>query len=137
MQSVFRWPIESCVMSVYRSWSWTFFSSCSDIAFEVVFCYRSIGKTLLTSKNGNVHATKRFKKPLRSSMNSALLKIWDLRSRSEESRLYFSFTSAYSVGFVVLSKVVTSSGWEYVITLVMRFSEGQIEKFHAYFLYWI
>ena len=50
MQSVFRWPIESCVKTVYRSWSWTFFNSCCDIAFEVAFWYRSIGKTLLTSK---------------------------------------------------------------------------------------
>ena len=25
MQSVFRWPIESCVMSLKCSWSWTFF----------------------------------------------------------------------------------------------------------------
>ena len=59
MQSIFRWPIESCVTSVYRSWSWTFFNSCCDIAFEVAFWYRSIGKTLLTSKNRNAHATKR------------------------------------------------------------------------------
>ena len=43
MLNVFRWPIESCVTSVKRSWSWTFFNSCSDIALEVAFWYQSIG----------------------------------------------------------------------------------------------
>ena len=42
MQSIFRWPIESCVTSVKRSWSWTFFNSWSDIALEVAFWYLSV-----------------------------------------------------------------------------------------------
>ena len=71
MRSVFRWPIESCVTSVYRSWSWTFFNSCSDIALEVAFWYRSIGKTLLTSKKRKCACDKAIKKRYRSSMNSA------------------------------------------------------------------
>ena len=37
MQSVSRWPVESCVMCVKRSWSWTWFNSWSSITFGIAF----------------------------------------------------------------------------------------------------
>ena len=45
-----------------------FFNSWSDIALGVAFWYQSICKTLLTSKNGNVHATKQLK--------NACVRVW-------------------------------------------------------------
>ena len=71
MQSVFRWPIESCVTSVKRSWSWIFFNSCSDIALEVaifVSIYRLDAHDLKKWKCDKV-----IKKRLLSSMNSAVV----------------------------------------------------------------
>ena len=41
MQSVYRQPIESCVMSVKQSWSWTFFNSWSSITLGIAFWYQS------------------------------------------------------------------------------------------------
>ena len=43
MQSVFRRPIESCVMSVKCSWNWTFFKLWSGIVLKIAFWYQSIG----------------------------------------------------------------------------------------------
>ena len=97
------WPIESCVTSVYRSWSWTFFNSCSDIALEVAFWYRFIGKTLLTSKNGNAHATKR----LCSSMNSASYQretVW----RFKHNTCHFAFLSEKKNTWITVQSLLVS-----------------------------
>ena len=73
VQSVFRWPIESGVMSLKHSWSWNF--------FQLMERHRSWDSVLILIyqidahdlKNGNVHARKRWKNALHLSMNSALL----------------------------------------------------------------
>ena len=41
MQSICRWPIESC-QNMKRSWSWTFFSSWSGITLDIAFWYWSV-----------------------------------------------------------------------------------------------
>ena len=49
MQSIFRWPVESCVMNLKCSWSWTF-QLIEQHSDGIVFWYRSIGQTLITPK---------------------------------------------------------------------------------------
>ena len=46
----FQMTNRTCVMSVKRSWSWTFLNWWSGIALGVVFWYRSVCKTLITLK---------------------------------------------------------------------------------------
>ena len=71
MQSVFRWPIESCVMSEIHSWSLTCFNSWSSITLRIAFCYWFIIYTIKME----VHMRDSDEKSaLRLSANPALLR---------------------------------------------------------------
>ena len=72
MQSVFRWPIESCFTSVKCSYSWTFFQLMLRYCFwgsVLISIYRLDALDLIKRKCA---CYKAIKKRLRLSMNSAI-----------------------------------------------------------------
>ena len=68
MQSVFRWVIESCVMSMKRSWSWNF--------SQLVKRYRSWGSVLILTYLPDTHDLKKRKCTGDKVIKNARVWVW-------------------------------------------------------------
>ena len=119
VQSVFRWPTESCVMSAKCSWNWTFCNWWSSmgrgITFGTALWYWSIGLMLITSKM-EMHMQKSNGKSLvfehESKLQRKYLQTKNLKAKSFFSRyreLLFNLLIAFVYSTLVIR--MTSSGY--------------------------
>ena len=92
---IFRWPIESCVTSVYRSWSWNF--------FQLMLRYRSWGSVLISIYRLDAHDLKKRKCACDKAIKkNACVRVWIQLDTgfywSSENALHERFIASSGVG---------------------------------------
>ena len=92
---IFRWPIESCVMSAERFWSWTVFNSWSSIALGIAFDIHLSDNRSWPQKQKCALGESGEKNALRSGMNSAFVTRY-LKLGRFETHILFSICGKYA-----------------------------------------